>query len=81
MIFRRAVRALAMVAWALPAGARGAPLPSKGERVVIDAERIGVPISPRIYGQFIEHLGRCIYGGLWEDRAFKARNLIVKRRD
>ena len=32
------------------------------------------PISPYIYGQFIEHLGRCIYGGIWaemlEDRKF-----------
>ena len=23
-------------------------------------------ISPRIYGQFIEHMGRCVYGGLFE---------------
>ena len=34
----------------------------------------GEPISKYIYGQFIEHLGRCIYGGLWaemlEDRKF-----------
>ncbi|MDD8026434.1 MAG: alpha-L-arabinofuranosidase C-terminal domain-containing protein [Acidobacteriota bacterium] len=32
------------------------------------------PISRYIYGQFIEHLGRCIYGGIWsemlEDRKF-----------
>lgn len=32
------------------------------------------PINPMIYGQFIEHLGRCIYGGIWaemlEDRKF-----------
>ncbi len=32
------------------------------------------PINPFIYGQFIEHLGRCIYGGIWaeklEDRKF-----------
>lgn len=32
------------------------------------------PIHPYIYGQFIEHLGRCIYGGIWaemlEDRKF-----------
>jgi len=32
------------------------------------------PISKYIYGQFIEHLGRCIYGGIWaemlEDRKF-----------
>jgi len=40
----------------------------------IDAEKTGAPISKYIYGQFIEHLGRCIYGGLWaemlEDRKF-----------
>ena len=22
-------------------------------------------ISPRLYGQFAEHLGRCCYDGLW----------------
>lgn len=42
--------------------------------VVIDANRTGEPISPYVYGQFIEHLGRCIYQGLWaemlEDRKF-----------
>src|SRR5690242_14933186 len=24
------------------------------------------PIDPRIYSGFVEHLGRCIYGGLYE---------------
>ena len=42
--------------------------------VKIDATKKGAPISPFIYGQFIEHLGRCIYGGVWaemlEDRKF-----------
>lgn len=42
--------------------------------VTIDASKIKEPISPYIYGQFIEHLGRCIYGGIWaemlEDRKF-----------
>ena len=40
----------------------------------IDASQQGEPISPYIYGQFIEHLGRCIYGGIWaemlQDRKF-----------
>ena len=27
---------------------------------------IGI-ISPRLYGHFAEHLGRCCYGGLWDD--------------
>lgn len=42
--------------------------------VTIHADRSGPAINPFIYGQFIEHLGRCIYGGIWaemlEDRKF-----------
>jgi alpha-N-arabinofuranosidase len=42
--------------------------------VTIDTTKTSEPISPYIYGQFIEHLGRCIYGGIWaemlEDRKF-----------
>ncbi|HEY3394453.1 MAG TPA: alpha-L-arabinofuranosidase C-terminal domain-containing protein [Lacipirellulaceae bacterium] len=42
--------------------------------VAIDAAKEGPAINPFIYGQFIEHLGRCIYGGIWaemlEDRKF-----------
>jgi len=46
----------------------------KSITVRIDASETGEPISRYVYGQFIEHLGRCIYGGLWaemlEDRKF-----------
>ena len=42
--------------------------------VTIDTSKTNEPISKYIYGQFIEHLGRCIYGGIWaemlEDRKF-----------
>ncbi len=42
--------------------------------ITIDAGKTGEPISRYIYGQFIEHLGKCIYGGIWaemlEDRKF-----------
>ncbi len=42
--------------------------------VTLRTDRSGSPINPFIYGQFIEHLGRCIYGGIWaemlEDRKF-----------
>jgi alpha-N-arabinofuranosidase len=42
--------------------------------IAVDAAQRAEPISPYIYGQFIEHLGRCIYGGIWaemlEDRKF-----------
>jgi len=44
------------------------------KHVVVDISKTGEPISKYIYGQFIEHLGRCIYGGIWaemlEDRKF-----------
>jgi alpha-N-arabinofuranosidase len=43
-------------------------------KLAIDGREKGHPISKYIYGQFIEHLGRCIYGGIWaemlEDRKF-----------
>ncbi len=35
--------------------------------IAIDAGKIGEPISKYIYGQFIEHLGRCIDGGIWAE--------------
>jgi alpha-N-arabinofuranosidase len=36
-------------------------------RIGIDlARRLGT-VDPRIFGQFIEHLGRCIYGGIYEE--------------
>ena len=47
--------------------------PPKWE-IAVDAAKVGQPVSKYIYGQFIEHLGRCIYGGIWaemlEDRKF-----------
>src|SRR4051812_39366258 len=61
--------ALVVMAKTEPASADASP-----ERVAIDAAAVGAPISPLIYGQFIEHLGRCVQGGLWaemlEDRKF-----------
>ena len=35
--------------------------------VTIAADTEGHPVNPYIYGQFIEHLGRCIYGGIWAE--------------
>lgn len=44
------------------------------DAVVINKSNTGAPIEKYIYGQFIEHLGKCINGGLWaemlEDRKF-----------
>ncbi len=48
--------------------------PPGPNEAVVDLSTTGEPISKYIYGQFIEHLGRCIYGGIWaemlEDRKF-----------
>lgn len=33
--------------------------------VTIDATQPGAKINREIYGQFAEHLGSCVYGGLW----------------
>jgi len=66
-----AVGLAGFVVTAKPAPARADAAP---DRVVIDAAAVGASISPLIYGQFIEHVGRCVQGGLWaemlEDRKF-----------
>ncbi|HET6452529.1 MAG TPA: hypothetical protein VFI08_14525 [Spirochaetia bacterium] len=58
---------LAFIGVLLGSGQQGTP-------VRIDTSRTRPPISKYLYGQFIEHLGRSIYGGLWaemlEDRKF-----------
>jgi alpha-L-arabinofuranosidase len=35
-------------------------------RIVIDSDYLIGEIDPRIYGSFIEHLGRAVYGGIYE---------------
>ena len=64
------VLSLAIVAVAATA-ADGDPIETT---LTVDTTATLEPISPYVYGQFIEHLGRCIYGGLWaemlEDRKF-----------
>jgi len=55
----------------------------KGDRknpsATVNLDKPAGKINPYIYGQFIEHLGRCIYGGVWaemlEDRKFA--NLVT----
>lgn len=50
--------------------------PAAGQPVTatIDASQTGPPISPYVYGQFLEHAGGLIYGSLWsemlDDRKF-----------
>ena len=41
----------------------------------------GVTIPAEIYGQFSEHLGRCIYGGLWVGKDSNVPNIEGYRKD
>lgn len=49
-------------------------VPNPPVTAAIDASKTGPPISPYVYGQFIEHAGGLIYSGLWsemlDDRKF-----------
>ncbi len=49
----------------LAATALGAQAPQA--RIKIDTERTIGEVHPHIFGNFAEHLGRCIYGGLFEE--------------
>lgn len=41
--------------------------------VEVDAEAVLGEIHPHIYGQFVEHLERCVYGGIWTDDGSQLR--------
>jgi len=60
------VVALTAAAACLLAGCGKDPAaPAKGAKLVLKADNPGPVINRNIYGQFAEHLGHCIYGGVW----------------
>jgi len=65
---------LAAVTLTLGAGGQTGPTPQKRIAVSIDASKAAAPISPYLYGQFIEHIGDLINRSLWaemlDDRKF-----------
>jgi alpha-L-arabinofuranosidase len=48
------------------------PMPSPKAKVFIDPERIIAPISPLLFGGFAEHMGRCIYEGIYDPNSIHA---------
>lgn len=36
-------------------------------RIKIDIDRVISPVDPLVFGNFTEHLGRCIYGGIYDE--------------
>src|SRR5438552_13950229 len=61
-------RNFAMSLAAAPYILRGQTAPLRA-RIKIDTERVIGDIDPMIYGNFIEHLGRCIDGGIFEENS------------
>ncbi|HEY0266153.1 MAG TPA: hypothetical protein VGC16_05330, partial [Rhizomicrobium sp.] len=49
--------------------------------ITIDTSRPGAEIDRHIYGQFAEHLGTGIYGGLWVGEGSKIPNIHGYRKD
>ncbi|MBP0974801.1 MAG: alpha-N-arabinofuranosidase, partial [Oscillospiraceae bacterium] len=47
----------------------------------IDTDRTVSHINPEIYGHFAEHLGRCIYNGIWVGKDSPIPNIDGYRRD
>lgn len=47
----------------------------------VDAGSVVSALDRRVFGQFIEHLGRCIYGGIWVGEDSKIPNVRGYRSD
>ena len=60
----RRLLALAL-AWCLPVAAAAAPPPRPATTAVLQADRPGAKVDRHIFGQFVEHLGRGVYDGIW----------------
>lgn len=58
-----------------------ASLPLSAQTVTLHADTPGEVIPKEIYGQFAEHLGTCIYGGLWVGKDSKIPNTDGYRTD
>jgi alpha-N-arabinofuranosidase len=46
----------------------GGPAAAGAGEITLDVTKPGPAISPYLYGQFIEHLGRCIRDGIWAEK-------------
>ena len=58
-------RLLCLVVFALAAA--GPLCAQQQARIKIDPDRVVGEVHPHIFGNFAEHLGRCIYGGIFEE--------------
>ena len=68
---------IATIALAFATGASAA----ENVKGSIHADQAGAKINREIYGQFSEHLGTCIYGGLWVGENSQIPNIKGYRKD
>ena len=59
-------RAFTKAAIAAPLLARAQQAPGRA-RIKIDTDRVISDIDPMLYGNFVEHLGRCVDGGVFQE--------------
>lgn len=77
---KRIIILLTFLLTTLIAGAQKDNIPVVNQLVII-ANHPGVTISKDIYGHFSEHLGSCIYGGIWVGPDSKIPNTYGIRND
>ncbi len=80
---RHFLRQASAAALALPGGllakhwvhaAASAAAPADRVRILLDSRRTIAPLDKRVFGSFLEHLGRAIYGGIYEPGSALADN-------
>src|ERR1035437_5097926 len=59
---------------------RGLSSPATEQRVNIDLAKETGTVRPELHGHFAEHLGSCIYGGLWVGKNSKIPNINGHRK-
>ena len=68
-------------AWILAGSTHAAASPLAQAELVLHADQPGARIERDIYGQFSEHLGHGIYGGIWVGPGSKIPNTRGFRND
>lgn len=62
-----ATKRIVCLAAVLAATVAGAIAQSPQARIKIDTDRVVGEVDPHLFGNFTEHLGRCIYGGIYDE--------------
>jgi len=56
----------AAIAALVPLRTSAQPSPA---RIKLDPDRVIAEVHPHVFGNFVEHLGRCVYGGVFEEKS------------